>query len=117
LTPAVVVRSALSRHYKEPVMACTSSFTEGSSVFGGQANLHHGDSFVLTTRPLLGNEIPHFEDGPPLILRRLLALQGDALEATGDRAGAAKVRARRAKVALPGDRYRGTNHATRGTSG
>lgn len=32
-------RSALSRHYKDPVMASTSSFTEGSSVFGGQANL------------------------------------------------------------------------------
>jgi nitrogenase molybdenum-iron protein beta chain len=32
-------RSALTRHYKEPVMAGTSSFTEGSSVFGGQANL------------------------------------------------------------------------------
>lgn len=32
-------RSALSRHYKEPVMAGTSSFTEGASVFGGQANL------------------------------------------------------------------------------
>src|SRR5665647_1314758 len=32
-------RSALSRHYKEPVMAATSSFTEGASVFGGQANL------------------------------------------------------------------------------
>jgi len=32
-------RSALTRHYKEPVMATTSSFTEGSSVFGGQANL------------------------------------------------------------------------------
>ncbi len=32
-------RSALSRHYKEPVMAATSSFTEGSSVFGGQSNL------------------------------------------------------------------------------
>lgn len=32
-------RSALTRHYKEPVMAATSSFTEGSSVFGGQANL------------------------------------------------------------------------------
>ena len=29
----------LTRHYKEPVMAATSSFTEGSSVFGGQANL------------------------------------------------------------------------------
>ncbi len=32
-------RSTLSRHYKEPVMAATSSFTEGASVFGGQANL------------------------------------------------------------------------------
>lgn len=32
-------RSMLTRHYKEPVMAGTSSFTEGSSVFGGQANL------------------------------------------------------------------------------
>ncbi len=32
-------RSALTRHYKEPVMAGTSSFTEGTSVFGGQSNL------------------------------------------------------------------------------
>ncbi len=32
-------RTALTRHYKEPVMAATSSFTEGSAVFGGQANL------------------------------------------------------------------------------
>ncbi len=32
-------RSSLTRHYKEPIMAGTSSFTEGSSVFGGQANL------------------------------------------------------------------------------
>ena len=32
-------RSALTRHYREPVMAGTSSFTEGTSVFGGQANL------------------------------------------------------------------------------
>ena len=32
-------RSALSRHFKEPVMAGTSSFSEGSSVFGGSANL------------------------------------------------------------------------------
>lgn len=32
-------RSTLSRHYKEPAMAATSSFTEGTSVFGGQANL------------------------------------------------------------------------------
>src|SRR5512145_1777209 len=32
-------RSALTRHYKDPIMAGTSSFTEGASVFGGQANL------------------------------------------------------------------------------
>jgi nitrogenase molybdenum-iron protein beta chain len=32
-------RSALTRHYKEPVMSGTSSFTEGASVFGGQSNL------------------------------------------------------------------------------
>lgn len=32
-------RSMLTRHFKEPVMASTSSFTEGSSVFGGMANL------------------------------------------------------------------------------
>ena len=32
-------RSALTRHYKEPVVAATSAFTEGASVFGGQANL------------------------------------------------------------------------------
>ncbi|MCX7725368.1 MAG: nitrogenase molybdenum-iron protein subunit beta [Chitinispirillaceae bacterium] len=32
-------RSALTRHYKEPIMATTSSFTEGAAVFGGQANL------------------------------------------------------------------------------
>lgn len=32
-------RSALTRHYKEPISAGTSSFTEGASVFGGQANL------------------------------------------------------------------------------
>jgi len=32
-------RSTLTRHTREPVMAATSSFTEGSSVFGGQANL------------------------------------------------------------------------------
>ncbi len=32
-------RSTLTRHYKEPIMAATSAFTEGASVFGGQANL------------------------------------------------------------------------------
>mgnify|MGYP006268154321 CR=1 FL=1 len=32
-------RSHLTRHHKEPVVATTSSFTEGASVFGGMANL------------------------------------------------------------------------------
>jgi len=32
-------RTVLTRHFKEPVMASTSSFTEGSAVFGGQSNL------------------------------------------------------------------------------
>ncbi len=32
-------RSTLTRHFKEPVVAATSSFSEGSSVFGGSANL------------------------------------------------------------------------------
>jgi nitrogenase molybdenum-iron protein beta chain len=32
-------RSHLTRHHKEPVMASTSSFTEGASVFGGAPNL------------------------------------------------------------------------------
>lgn len=32
-------RSTLTRHYKEPISASTSSFTEGASVFGGQANM------------------------------------------------------------------------------
>lgn len=41
-------RSTLSRHYKEPAMAATSSFTEGSSVFGGQANLIQGINNIFT---------------------------------------------------------------------
>lgn len=32
-------RSHLTRHFREPIMASTSSFTEGASVFGGVANL------------------------------------------------------------------------------
>ena len=35
--PTIAARS--TRHYKEPISAATSSFTEGASVFGGQANL------------------------------------------------------------------------------
>ena len=41
-------RSALTRHYKEPVSAATSSFTEGSSVFGGQANLLQAIDNIFT---------------------------------------------------------------------
>ncbi len=40
-------RSALTRHFKEPVMAATSSFTEGSSVFGGQSNLLQAVSTIF----------------------------------------------------------------------
>lgn len=42
-------RSALTRHYKEPIMAATSSFTEGSSVFGGQSNLLQAVQTIFTT--------------------------------------------------------------------
>ena len=41
-------RSTLTRHYKEPVMAATSSFTEGASVFGGQANLLQAINTIFT---------------------------------------------------------------------
>jgi len=41
-------RSALTRHYKDPIMATTSSFTEGASVFGGQANLMEAINNIFT---------------------------------------------------------------------
>ncbi len=41
-------RSTLTRHYKEPVMAATSAFTEGASVFGGQANLLQAINNIFT---------------------------------------------------------------------
>jgi nitrogenase molybdenum-iron protein beta chain len=41
-------RSALTRHYKEPIMAATSSFTEGASVFGGQSNLVQSISNIFS---------------------------------------------------------------------
>jgi len=45
-------RSTLTRHYKEPVMAATSAFTEGASVFGGQANLLQAiDNMFTVYRP------------------------------------------------------------------
>ena len=41
-------RSMLTRHYKEPISAATSSFTEGASVFGGQANLVQAINYIFT---------------------------------------------------------------------
>ncbi|MBN1649167.1 MAG: nitrogenase molybdenum-iron protein subunit beta [Spirochaetales bacterium] len=41
-------RSVLTRHYKEPIMAGTSSFTEGASVFGGQSNLIQAINNIFT---------------------------------------------------------------------
>lgn len=41
-------RSTLTRHYKEPIMAATSSFNEGSSVFGGQSNLLEAINNIFT---------------------------------------------------------------------
>jgi nitrogenase molybdenum-iron protein beta chain len=41
-------RSHLTRHYKEPVVATTSSFTEGTSVFGGLANLQTALENIFT---------------------------------------------------------------------
>lgn len=66
-------RSTLTRHYKEPVMAGTSSFTEGASVFGGGANitqaidnifkLYEPDVIAVHTTCLsetIGDDIPAF---------------------------------------------------------
>ena len=41
-------RSTLTRHYKEPISEGTSSFTEGASVFGGQANLLQAINNIFT---------------------------------------------------------------------
>ncbi|MHB9035805.1 MAG: nitrogenase molybdenum-iron protein subunit beta [Armatimonadota bacterium] len=41
-------RSHLTRHFKEPVMASTSSFTEGASVFGGSANMTQAIKTIFT---------------------------------------------------------------------
>ncbi|MFZ5798296.1 MAG: nitrogenase molybdenum-iron protein subunit beta [Desulfobulbus sp.] len=41
-------RSTLTRHYKEPISAATSSFTEGASVFGGQANMLQAIDNIFT---------------------------------------------------------------------
>ena len=41
-------RSHLTRHFKDPVMATSSSFTEGASVFGGLANLTQALENIFT---------------------------------------------------------------------
>jgi nitrogenase molybdenum-iron protein beta chain len=41
-------RSHLTRHFKEPVVATTSSFTEGASVFGGLANMTQALTNIFT---------------------------------------------------------------------
>jgi nitrogenase molybdenum-iron protein beta chain len=41
-------RSHLTRHYKEPVVATTSAFTEGASVFGGLANMTQALSNIFS---------------------------------------------------------------------
>ena len=40
-------RMHLTRHYKDPIMASTSSFTEGACVFGGKPNLSKGLQNIL----------------------------------------------------------------------
>ncbi|MCU0533811.1 MAG: nitrogenase molybdenum-iron protein subunit beta [Hydrococcus sp. Prado102] len=64
-------RSHLTRHYKEPIMAATSSFTEGAAVFGGSSNLrqafttmyklYNPDVIAINTTCLsetIGDDIP-----------------------------------------------------------
>ena len=41
-------RCTLTRHVKEPIMASTSSYSEGSSVFGGSANLVQAIDTIFT---------------------------------------------------------------------
>lgn len=41
-------RMHLTRHFRDPIMASTSSFTEGSSVFGGKSNLKTAVKNVFT---------------------------------------------------------------------
>ncbi len=66
-------RSHLTRHFREPVMATTSSFTEGASVFGGAGNLktaiknvfdiYNPDVMAVHTTCLsetIGDDIPTF---------------------------------------------------------
>ena len=52
-------RSALTSHYKDPIMATTSSFTEGASVFGGQANLMEAINNIFTHLRSGGDRRPY----------------------------------------------------------
>lgn len=66
-------RTVLSRHFKEPAMASSSSFTEGASVFGGGANvktaiknvfaLYNPDIIAIHTTCLsetIGDDLPTY---------------------------------------------------------
>ncbi len=66
-------RMHLTRHFRDPIMASTSSFTEGASVFGGGANLktaiknvfsiYNPDVLAIHTTCLtetIGDDIPSF---------------------------------------------------------
>lgn len=66
-------RTVLSRHFKEPAMAASSSFTEGASVFGGGANvktavknifaLYNPDIIAIHTTCLsetIGDDLPTY---------------------------------------------------------
>lgn len=66
-------RMHLTRHFRDPIMASTSSFTEGSSVFGGGANLktaiknvfeiYNPDIIAIHTTCLtetIGDDIPSY---------------------------------------------------------
>lgn len=66
-------RMHLTRHFRDPIMASTSSFTEGASVFGGGANLktavknvfsiYNPDVMAIHTTCLtetIGDDIPSF---------------------------------------------------------
>jgi len=53
------LRMVLARHYREPTLAATSSFTEDSVVFGGRNNLKEAvDNVVNIYHPMFSPSIP-----------------------------------------------------------
>jgi len=72
-------RSQLTRHFKEPVMATTSSFTEGASVFGGLSNLQTAitnifeiyDADVIAVHTTCLSEV--IGDDIPTIIKKCIA--------------------------------------------